>query len=779
MSGGNGFGVHPDPDGRPIRLDVTFAEPVTVRTLEFPSLNQVNHHRCYEPGITVTLYAIGEDGGTMQVMTCEMPASNSQDNKPVSLACSGEVSSERYRIVIDHKYHMSLASLRLYTASRKNSWESEAAWTLRNLKRANTWPVQDPATYIDPGQITDLTPLMDAGGRLDWTASCGKWTVLRIGHVNTGRRNSPAPAEGTGWECNKLSPAGAEAQFAGYIGRIVDGPLAGGLLDGMLLDSWECETQTWTESMEEDFERMNDYGLRRWLPAVMGYVIADQETTARFLCDWRGTISRLFSENFYGTMASLARERSLSISYETAAGDVFPADILEYFKYADVPMCEFWQPFTEGFVGLLNFKPVKPTASAARLYGKPRVSAEAFTSFSHTWDEQWSMLKEVADQNIAEGVSHMVFHTYTHNPQRPFLPPGTSFGGPGIGTPFLRGQTWWRYMPLLNDYFARCSFMSERGRPVSDILWYLGDEMSAKPDQDPGFLHGYKYDYCNPDILLNRLRVEDGRLVTPDGITYSVLWLPDNCRMLPETLEKIVSLISDGATVIGEAPTGPATLNGGKETRKRFDKAVRSIWGKAGRTGVRKVGRGRVISEMEIGAALSAAGISPDVVGEVTWAHRDAEGADWYFVCPRKGGGFSGEVSFRATGNVEIWDAVTGEIRPVAAQVKDGRTGVRLDMPRSGSCYVVFRNDGTAATGPLRQRTSVASVQSSTPWTVSFPEGWGRRKAWKFPDLPHGKTLTYRPKAEHSPELPSMKPHSIYRHRASANLSSSTSAAWE
>lgn len=71
----------------------------------------------------------------------------------------------------------------------------------------------------------------------------------------------------------------------------------------------------------------------------MGFVVDDQETTARFLRDWRATISKLFSENFYGTMAALAREKGLTISYETAAGDVFPADILEYYKYADVPMC--------------------------------------------------------------------------------------------------------------------------------------------------------------------------------------------------------------------------------------------------------------------------------------------------------------------------------------------------------------------------------------------------------------------------------------------------------
>ena len=55
-------------------------------------------------------------------------------------------------------------------------------------------------------------------------------------------------------------------------------------------------------------------------------------TTARFLRDWRATISKLFSENFYGTMAALAREKGLTISYETAAGAVFPAHLLAYYK---------------------------------------------------------------------------------------------------------------------------------------------------------------------------------------------------------------------------------------------------------------------------------------------------------------------------------------------------------------------------------------------------------------------------------------------------------------
>lgn len=708
--------------GDSVRLEITFPEAVVVRTVELPSMNSINHPRCYEPGIGLTVEAVAPDGSRRRVLHAEVPASNSQDNTPVSFACADAFPATRYRVALSNRHHMTLGSLKFYTAARKNCWESEAGWTLRNLDRENACPKQNPAAWIDPGRIEDLTDRMRPDGGLAWTPPAGRWTVLRIGHVNTGRRNSPAPPEGTGWECNKLDPAGAEAQFAGYIGRLHDGPLSGGLLGGILLDSWECETQTWTPAMEREFARRNDYALRRWLPAVLGYVVDDPEVSARFLRDWRGTISALFTENFYGTMARLARGNGLSVTYETAAGDVFPADILEYFKYADVPMCEFWQPFTEGYVGSLNFKPVKPTASAARLYGKPRVAAEAFTSFSHTWDEHWTMLKEIANLHLSEGVTHLVYHTYTHNPQRPFLPPGTSFGGPGIGTPFLRGQTWWRHMRAINDYFARCSYMQERGWPVSDVLWYLGDELNGKPDQNPAFLAGYKYDYCNPDALLHRLRVENGRLLTPEGIEYRVLWLPDNCRMLPETLERILGFLREGATVVGDAPEGLATLNGGKEAQRRFDRAVRTIWGR-GQAGVRRVGRGRVISGLPVEKALAAAGIAPDLRGDVLWAHRRTEGADWYFVCPQRGGGFSGMLDFRCAGDVELWDPATGRRTRLAAKTAEGRTRVELVLPQSGSCYVVFRPESDL---PLPETAAGATVERELDdWTLRFPAGWG------------------------------------------------------
>lgn len=741
--------LNPTTANDPHWLEVTFDKSVPIRTLELPCINSYEHSRCYEPGIFVKLQAVMSNGDIKDLVQTNLPQSNWQDDRPISLACPEVKGVNKYRITIINKHHMNLAHIRLYSAARKNNWESEAGWTLRSIERNGELPQQSGEAFINMNQILDLSDKMDASGRLYWEAPEGNWTILRIGNVNTGMRNGPAPPEGTGWECNKLSVEGSTVQFNNYIGRLCskEGVLSGGLLNGMLFDSWECRTQTWTVDMEKEFGEIAGYPLRKWLPAIFGYVIENHETTTRFLRDWRGTINDLFVENFFGNMSRLAKKHGLDIMYETAGGDVLPTDMLEYYKYADVPMCEFWQPFTDGYVGSLNFKPIKPTASAAHMYGKPRVAAEAFTSFQHTWDEHLYQLKEIANVNSIEGVSHLIFHTYTHNPQVGFLPPGTSFGGQGIGTPFVRGQTWWKHMYAFNSYFARCSYLLERGKPVSDVLWYVGDEIDHKPDQIAPFPEGYKYDYCNPDVLLNRLSVdEEGMIVTPELIRYKILWIPENRRMLPETLERLYALVCEGATIVGDAPRAPATLKGGTTAQERFNTVVKKIWGRNAETGIRKVGKGQVISGMLLSDALTQQNILPDVTGgNVLWVHRQIKNADWYFVCAPKGGEFHGTLNFRSKGYVELWNPETGAITTLNGQYMDGYTNVALDLPYAGSYFVVFRNDAEAK--QIVKRTHSRKIVNTIPlnkqWILSFPSGWGapatlvttELKAWKDLDV--------------------------------------------
>lgn len=692
-------------------FEIEMPEGVTVRTVEFSSVQLSNHWFSYDPGITGRMEAVYPDGTTRLMWETEWPASNWQDDRPLSIACNEVPATTKYRLsIVNAHADMGISSLRFFSSARKTGWESEAAWCLRSIMRDES--EQSAEAFV--GEVVDLTGNMSADGRLNATLGPGQWTILRFGHVNTGKQNAPAVPEATGFECNKYSIEGAEAHFNGYVGKFADG-LLNGLLDGMLLDSWECETQTWTEDMEQEFKRVAGYDLRPWMPALFGYVVGDKDRTTRFLRDWRATVNDLVVNKFYGKITELGHSRGLSVTYETAGGDVFPSDIMEYFKWADIPMCEFWVHDPEIFVGTLDFKPIKPTASAGRLYGKPRVAVEAYTSQQQTWDEQLSHLREHANKNLVEGGTYFIYQAYTHNPRPDVLVPGSSFGD-AIGTPFLRAQTWWRHMRDFNDCQARISFLLEKGRPVSDVLWYLGDEIDHKPHQEAPFPAGYKYDYCNPDILLNRLSVKDGLIVTPEGLSYKVLWLPQTERMLPETLEKIREFARAGATVVGARPRALATLSDEARSQARFDRAVADLWD-----------GGLVISDRSLQEVLDARSITPDVSGaDVMWLHRQVEGADWYFVCAPKGGSYKGPVSLRTTGAVEIWDPVTGEISVPEVRVKDGRSEVTVSLELAQSVFVVVRHDRQQAAHS--ELANIGSVALNGPWTLSIPAGWGLDK---------------------------------------------------
>ena len=724
LGAAEGAAIHLEPNSDGTWVEATFAAEVTLRTIQFPSIQKFNHGWSYEPGVKVRVDAVLADG-LKPVADYQMPQSNWTDDQPMSLACR-EVPAKTYRITIINQHGMDFPYLRLFSAARKHNWEFEAGWALRSLDHS-AYPKQSKSAWLDPTRLVDLTGKLDSSGNLHWQAPAGQWTVLRWGHVNTGARNGPAPPEGTGWECNKLSAAGADAHFPGYIGRIASpgGPADGGLLKGMVMDSWECGMQTWTADMDREFMHLRGYPLRPWLPALAGYVVGSPDITQRFLRDWRATINDLLVTNFYGRMAAQAHAKGLKVSYETSVGDVMVGDILEYYKFADVPMCEFWQPRMENFVGSFNFKPVKPCVSAARMYGKRRIAAEAFTSINLTWAEHPGMLKPIANMHLAEGITQLVFHTYTHYPRTDALPPGSTFGA-GIGTPFLRGQTWWKHMPEFTSYLSRCGYMLERGNPVSDVLWYLGDELDHKPSETAAFPEGYRYDYCNPDALLHRITVRDGRWLTPEGISYRLLWLPDCPRLMPETLEHLLELVKQGGVLVGNPPQALATLSGGSQAETRFHTAINALWSQPA-----NVGKGRVIAGKSIAETLKMLDIGPDVAGRgVVWNHRQAEGADWYFVAAPEVGGFHGNLRFRATGDVRLWDPATGTSRPAGMLRCEGETTtVALDLAASEAIFVMFQATGKTGTNRIERvdhgGAKVAYIQPAAVDGMAYNQAGG------------------------------------------------------
>lgn len=131
---------------------------------------------------------------------------------------------------------------------------------------------------------------------------------------------------------------------------------------------------------------------------------------------------------------------------------------------------------------------------------------------------------------------------------------------------------------------------------------------------DPSLGFGYDYDVVNSDIILHSLSVKDRKLVLPHGRFYRVLVLPEQERMNPDVLEKIVDLVQQGAVVIGDKPSRSHSLINFHQRDQRVKKLADQLWGGQAAKSKNRVGKGVVYSRaFSIRKVLEDIDLQPDL----------------------------------------------------------------------------------------------------------------------------------------------------------------------
>ena len=159
----------------------------------------------------MTYYGAGVlPAGCAKWFGTKCPRGNWQDTGfPYVLAVSGSAPRRTIGIAIRKQAHHGLVVLQPFGGGPVKDWRGQAA--LRAAQPGSRGPIRSRlARHVIRSADRGFDGQMDAKGQSAWNAPPGRWTVVRCGHVNTGAKNSPAPPEATGWECDKLSPAGAE-----------------------------------------------------------------------------------------------------------------------------------------------------------------------------------------------------------------------------------------------------------------------------------------------------------------------------------------------------------------------------------------------------------------------------------------------------------------------------------------------------------------------------------------------------------------------------------------
>jgi hypothetical protein len=632
-------------------------------------------------------------------------------------------------------------------------------------------PHHQKKTLTDVNQVIDLSANIDADGKLRWEVPAGEWDILRFVCMNHGQRLIVPSPNSNGPMIDFFDPRATEFHLHHILSTILKelgrDSFKGTSFKTLEFDSMELDGFTpWNGIMAAEFERRVGYPVIRFLPLLAGWKLEDDEAEKRFLYDWRKLVSDLLIDSHYVTGRKFLAPYGVKLIAESGGpGPPIwasnPVDGIKALGAVDIPRGEFWIRHRGIFL-------IKEIASAAHVYDKRLVDAESFTTWRR-WVDGPLNHKELADRALCEGLNCFSLHTFASSPPEAGLP-GWAYHA---GTDINPSATWWPMARGLMDYLARCSYMLRQGWFVGDVCYYYGDQapnfhpplcdVPEKPLLN-GLHPSNDYDVCSSEVILSRMRVENGRIVLPDGMSYAVLVLPEQDHIPAEVLAKIRTLIADGATVIGhQRPVRAPGMKDPKEETAKVVSLAGELWGPSGASDqtatppvlIRPIDKGRFIVASDRTAALRETGVAADFaiagntgadLGPLDFIHRKTTEDEFYFVRNKTRDSQALTCRFRVAAEAkglvpEFWWPDSG-LRSACQDWKSvpvGMTELPVKLGPLGSVFVVFRKAGTAP-DTIARDTFIAAESPSTltidgPWQVDFPDGWGAPVTNQFDKL--------------------------------------------
>lgn len=579
---------------------------------------------------------------------------------------------------------------------------------------------------IKSSEVIDLSPYLKNGDQLEWQAPEGDWTILRLGYASNFKFTRPCPAPNVGLECDRLHPRGIDQHFDRQLKPLLESFKGEQLIDYIFIDSWEARSQNWTLDFDKNFSKRNGYSIKPWLPVLSGHVVESIEKSERFLWDFRMTIGESMLENYIDRLEARLKPYGTQLIFEPFGS--MCVDSLTWSGHGAFPVGEFWDnsersiPETPGLPTDINEKEWKASlramSSIANTYGKPRVSAESFTG-GRGWGDHPYLIKAMGDHAFCEGLSHIIFHVYVHQAYENMKPGLTHRKW---GQHINRHQTWWNYSKPYMTYLRRCQTMLQQGVRVADVATLMNEGAPfflRKKNFTPPL--GYDRDLCTPEII-QKMAVRNGRITLPTGASYRYLEVIPS-QLTLETVKKIESLRLAGAKVFKhEKIESSPSLRHYPQSDKEISNITRK-W--------------PLLKDMDLQQLFKKDGLLPDFEADgLRWVHRRDKETDIYFVSNPKYEKQTKNCIFRVSGKkAELWNAETGErhLAPLK-ELGDGRCSLEIDFEPAASCFVIFRDETTAAE-EVRTPSLVEKVNIGGPWQLKFDPKWGSDQVKEISEL--------------------------------------------
>lgn len=571
-------------------------------------------------------------------------------------------------------------------AARRLHWERrEIAPGPDQIAIAPPWPGDElVAAYLGAGSLQEQPEsyrhLQVLGGVLGIPDGAGPRQVL-VGYAQrTGQNVKRAAAGAEGPVLDHYSAAATEAHL-----RAVGDPMLDAVpaerVGSVFCDSLEVYGADWTPALPAEFARRRGYDV---LP-LLHLLVIDGPESARIRADYHRTLVELYEENFVAVCRRWAAGRG--VPFRIQGYGTPPATISSY-RYADLFEGEGW--------GWRQITQTRWASSAAHLYGRPVVSAEAWTwVHSPSFRATPLDLKGEAHEHFLNGVNQLIGHGWPYSPT----------DAPGLGWFFYAAgalddrNPWWPAAPELTRYLGRLSWLLQQGEPVADVALYVPtDDLFATM----GHAHGGTLDSWRearhriPPSVPAAIRsagldydlIDDPALAVTAPGRHRVVIVPAVTRIAPATASWLGSVLTAGGRVLAIDCTG------------ELPGAV-------------------AVAADELAAALAAAvvpdlAISPAALA-IGFVHRRGPGVDVYLLVNTGPTRSTFRVVPRTDrANHEQWDPMTG------GTVRAGATtdGVELTLEPYAATVLVWSDEPVHAIAPLAEVERRLPLPG--PWQVAY-----------------------------------------------------------
>ncbi|WP_236977351.1 glycosyl hydrolase [Membranihabitans maritimus] len=651
--------------------------------------------------------------------------------------------------------------IREYTLSANQ--EIEGPVIPEDPQQRNT-KLQAMIAQSSQGQTIDLTNKIDNNQEMNWTPDKGEWNIIALFSGKTGQKVKRAAPGGAGFTLDHYSPEAVDNYLEVYDSAF-SGKLPG--IRALYNDSYEVYGANWTNDFLENFQEKKGYDLKTFLPQLLSVKKTDE--IIRIKSDYREVLNSLLLENFTQNWTNWVHDRG-KVTKNQAHGS--PGNLLDIYGTVDIPECETFGSTYFPIPGLRrdsadirNVDPdpimLKFASSAAHVTGKNLTSCETFTWLGEHFKSSFSQMKPELEQTFLAGVNHMFYHGITYSPLDAPWPGWLFYASLNLSS----ANSLWPHFPAFNHFVSRCQSVLQSGKADNELLvyWPIYDVWADSGEllnmitvhHIDEWLHptsfyrqskklmdtGYSLDFIS-DLQIAQSKSGRQGITTAEGtIPRKALIIPE-CDFMPvETLQNILSLAENGATVIFESK--PRDVPGIKDLERRRNE-IEKTWsqldfinGPSSSMASAKWGKGEIILTPEISLALDSRNIKRETLTDtgLEFIRRKGEHSTYYFIANHTAGTIDSKVTLNNRSEAVIaMDPVSGHSGLLESQVSGESTTVRLYL-KPGK-YLFLKLTGEVPDRQARWEhpiTGKEQIEIKGPWNLTFKNGG--------PDLPQTREI--------------------------------------